>query len=568
MSAANTYMQGAGREKNNARWVFAFLWAVLLCLYWPAHMAGWVLDSSAWINVVRDVKAGPLSGLWEYLNITKYIPSLYQFTQLSAYLLYRLMGLNPAIWLLLFITMQAANAALVYTVAGNMFKDTGVKNGAVIAFGAAFLFCICPHISEVIVWKASFHYLQAMLMLLGIVYWAQQYLYSQKVKYAWFAVLLYIAAAFSLELFYVTPWFVLTLVIYYRKVLRYDRALCRKAALYFILPLFLVFIAHIVLLYTITGCYAAHLGPDIVQPATNYLRKLPLHIFHIFFFGRFFVHNTRHSVYAFFETVKGLSAFYGLLALLWVYIAFRFRHFKPDGKAAVLILVWLHFCAVIVSPVWFASEFLVIYDRYAYILLPFFYLLFLLLLAQIRIPAVIIPVFLAYCYCNIHLTRNESRFWRQSQDILTGMVHTVPPAGNKTILMLNLPLGLNGIPMIESFPKSSFKVLYNATADRPLTNTVYDVLSYNMTTENDGAHVQVINDSTIHVTLNQWGTWWWYGVQGGTSYQNAEYRLNLVDLGHWYELTLKRPAANYLLLYQAGNKLKAVDLNKKNTDQY
>ena len=148
------------------------------------------------------------------------------------------------------------------------------------------------------------------------------------------------------------------------------------------------------------------------------------------------------------------------------------------------------------------------------------------------------------------------------------MVHTVPPAGNKTILMLNLPLGLNGIPMIESFPKSSFKVLYNATADSPLTNTVYDVLSYNMTTENDGAHVQVINDSTIHVTLNQWGTWWWYGVQGGTSYRNADYRLNLVDLGHWYELTLKHPAANYLLLYQAGDKLKAVDLNKKNTDQY
>jgi hypothetical protein len=157
MSAATTYTQAAAREKNKALWVFLFLWALLLCLYWPARKAGWVLDSAAWINVVRDVKAGTSSTLWEYLNITKYIPSLYQFKQLSAYLLYRLLGLNPAIWLLLFITMQAANATLLYTVAGNIFKDTGVKNGALIAFGAAFLFCICPHISEVIVWKASFH---------------------------------------------------------------------------------------------------------------------------------------------------------------------------------------------------------------------------------------------------------------------------------------------------------------------------------------------------------------------------------------------------------------------------
>ena len=41
----------------------------------------------------------------------------------------------------------------------------------------------------------------------------------------------------------------------------------------------------------------------------------------------------------------------------------------------------------------------------------------------------------------------------------------------------------------------------------------------------------------------------------------------MTDPGHWYQLILKHPASEYLILYQVGSKWKTVDWNKKNVDQ-
>jgi hypothetical protein len=124
------------------------------------------------------------------------------------------------------------------------------------------------------------------------------------------------------------------------------------------------------------------------------------------------------------------------------------------------------------------------------------------------------------------------------------------------------------VPMIGPFVRFSFRQMYNLYNDRQINNTMYDVVSYNMIGKDDGAHVTVANDSVLHVTLNQWGTWWWNNMWGAYSYENMIYKFNLVDPGHWYELTLKRPASQYLLLYQVGDQLKIVDMSRKNEDQY
>jgi hypothetical protein len=78
----------------------------------------------------------------------------------------------------------------------------------------------------------------------------------------------------------------------------------------------------------------------------------------------------------------------------------------------------------------------------------------------------------------------------------------------------------------------------------------------------------VLNDSTVEVTLNQWGTWWWYHYNGAFSYDNETYKLNLVDPGHRYELTLHKPATGYLLLFNNGGQWKAVDMSKKEAEQF
>ena len=103
--------------------------------------------------------------------------------------------------------------------------------------------------------------------------------------------------------------------------------------------------------------------------------------------------------------------------------------------------------------------------------------------------------------------------------------------------------------------------------EKTIPNPTYDVLSYNMLTPTDGAHVTVLNDSTVRITLNQWGTWWWYEGKGAYTYENSVFKENLVDGGHFYDLILRQPPANYLLLYQVGNEWKVVDWSKKGVDQ-
>ena len=122
--------------------------------------------------------------------------------------------------------------------------------------------------------------------------------------------------------------------------------------------------------------------------------------------------------------------------------------------------------------------------------------------------------------------------------------------------------------MIGAQPDGEYKALrevYTGIVDK---NTIYDAASYNMVRDHDGAHVTVSNDSVIHVTLNQWGTWWWYEGHGAKSYENKDYKINMIDPGHWYELTLKRPASQYLLLYEIGDQWKVVDMGKRNVDQW
>ena len=41
-----------------------------------------------------------------------------------------------------------------------------------------------------------------------------------------------------------------------------------------------------------------------------------------------------------------------------------------------------------------------------------------------------------------------------------------------------------------------------------------------------------------------------------------------MDVGHEYDLTLKKPVGDYLLLYNVGDKWKVVDMSKKGVAQY
>lgn len=563
MTASQSYSTKARDYLNRPFLVFLLYWVVVFILYLPTAMAGRVGDFPGWVHFLNSVK------FTDYINRSDSgIRSMYQFTQIVSYGFYKLFGANAWLWHLLFVSMQAMNALLLFLFFRRLFANSSVKNGLLIALCGALLFCVCPHISEVVVWESAFHYLLALMLMMIVLYCTQNYILTRKIKYAWWAGVVFFLSNYSLEVFYLTPVFVFTLSFYYRIALNADKGVFKKVLLYLVLPEVVCFAIYLLLLKAIYHEGVAHITGASVQVNVMNLSKGLKYIFHILFFGRFFSADTRQKVYHLCESVKVLAVFYGLIAVIFVFIAIRFRQMKTNWKNLVLLFIWVLCALALIMPLWFPDTGLVIYDRYTYVLDAFVYMFLVLLLGNIFGKNVFMIVVLLFALVNIRFTHRVNAYWQQSARIVNNLVSTFPNDTTKKVLLLDLPECLDGVQMVGTRDDGEFRMMYNAIMPDKINNAVYDVEAFYMRSPNDGAHVMVVDDTTIRVTLNQWGTYWVYYGFGATSYENSDFKVIMRDVGHWYDVILKHPASEYLLLYNAGSEWKKVDQGKKNVDQY
>lgn len=540
--------------------IFSFFWLVLFVLYFPAAKSGMVGDMPYWLDSLNH------DTLWNYINI-KHALVLYHTEQLSIYVLYKLFGLHPWPWHLVYLTIHAVNGLLLYILFSTLLLDSQVKNGRLISFIAACLFITCPAASEPVVWEAANHFLLVPCLIFLILVIVQKFHKEQKPGYALLAGFLFLYASFSLEFFYMTPWFVLLLICYYRFALQYDKVIFRKAISWFFVPLVVLLAGHFTLLRIVGHTFISHYGNLNRMPLLYYLDKPLKYLYHLLFFGRFFSHDARTKVYALCESKKAIFAFYGLFFCLYGYLLLRFDEASLKLKALALIATFSLSIYGFMSFLIFADSFLVVFDRYTYLANGFAYLLFVLLLSFINFRFLKFVAAGGYVLLNLWFTFLTINYWRQSTMVVDHLLNNFPDPKNKTVLLLNVPDNLKGIPMIGAEPEGRFRVMKNGLTTHPVPNKTYDVVAYTMSSHKDGAHVNVINDSVLHITLNQWGTWWLYGMLGASSYSNSDYTVNMTDPGHWYELVLKHPASEYIMLYQAGDQWKTVDWDKKNVDQ-
>ncbi len=536
----------------------------MLVLYFPAARAGFVTDFTGWLDQVRNHSFG------EYINRSNFkATSLYQVTQFNTWVFYKLFGIHAWLWHLLFITFHVINASLLFILFTGILDDAKVSRSKAIAFTGALLFCISPYLSEVIVWEPSFHFLQGLLMILLVLLWVQRYLHSGNSKYAWLAGIVFLLSTHTLEVFYITPWLVLTLAAFYRLSNIAGRKQFVQVLMLFFIPELIMFALRLVEFRVIYGGWVSRIGwgAAMAAPLTG-LGKPAKYIFHLLLLGRFFPHEVKEKVYAFCDNAKGIAFFYSLVVLLSGYIVARFSKMGGKGKVASLLFGYVLITFVLLLPLWFGDLLLVMFDRYTYFTGAFLYMLLAVLAGFIGMQYVRLSVIGIYALANLRFAVQVSRYWGKAYNVDAGLLQNLPDPGNRILVLLNLPESMHGVPMIGSEKESEYKGMRNLLLpDQQLKNTVYDGLSYNMETPEDGATARVLNDSMVRVTLNQWGTWWWYEGKGGYSYENADYKLNMIDGGHFYELTLKKPAAQYELLYQVGDKWKVVDMSRKDVDQ-
>lgn len=541
--------------------VFSIFWLVTFILYLPATKAGMVGDMPYLLESANQ------TSFWDFINIKGGI-ALYHVAAFHFYVLIKLFGSNMWLWHLLYISMHSLNACLMFIFFKRLLRDSGVANAAGISFTTAFLFIVCPHASEVVVWEASNHHSFATLSIFIVLILVQKFQTTQKKTYAISAAALFLYSSFSHEFFYLTPWLALAAICYYRFACGTSKPIFRKSILWVFVPLLLLFIFHLLLLYVVKHTYVSHFGKLEMMPITFYLNRPIKYIFHVLFFGRYFSFETRNQVYAFCELKTVIYLFYTILVSFWAFVLFRLQQVSGKTKALALTSACMMMVFLFISPVDFADSLLVRYDRYVYPSIGFGYLSVVLLVSLINLKILRWIIFTGLASINIYFAVRVNIYWKQSAYVVKRLLNELPEPGNKTVLLLNLPDDLNGIPMIAAEEDGRFKSMKNALSSTKIDNKVYDVVAYKTSTMEDGAHVTVMNDSVLKVTLNQWGTWWLYGNLGAGSYENKNYKVNMVDEGHWYILTLKKPNTDFLLLYQVGSIWKTVDMSKKDVDQY
>ena len=549
--------------KLNNKLIFTLLWALIFILYLPAAKAGFVMDFTGWLDQVKN------HSFSEYINRDNFnVKSLYQLWQLFVYVFYHIFGVNPWAWHILFVTSQASVSLLVYIFFQRLFSDSGIEKAGSIALTGTILYTICPHLSEVIVWEPTYHYFQGMALLLLILICTQAYFHTRDKKYVWFAISFYTLSLFTLEYFYLTPLFVVSLGLYYRHTLKYNKKLFIGILLYFIVPFIILLIARTVLFKVLYHDWISRIGTGtLAQSFYDYLVKPPKYFFHIVLLGRYFPFGIRQKVYAFCATTKGLIIFYSLFLLICTYLILRFKQLSGKARVSAFIVLYIVLATVLVLPMWFPELQLVTCDRYTYMLCAFIYMLIAVLISYIPYKLISIASLALFALINVRYTVQVNRYWMKSARINNNLLKTFPGTDNKITILLDQPENMHGVPMIQATSGGEFKLMYNLLMPGKITGDVLDAASFNMETPEDGAHIMVVSDSILHVTLNQWGTWWWYDGFGAVDRENEFYKIHFYD-GHWYDLKLKKPAAGYRLLFQTGGQWKIVDWDKKNVDQY
>ena len=500
-----------------------------------------------------------------------HIKSFYQFTHLLMYgmtFLFRLLGLP---WFILFSCLFAFNAYFVFMIFNKIIEDVGFeKNFMVPLFGVLF-FMLSPYQAEVMVWRASFHYLTAFAMMLSVVRLALAYTENPKPKYVYWAIFIFACSCFSLEYFLFTP-FVVLIFLGFNHLTQKNKLINQSTnqltnkptnqltgSIYSFVCIPLAFDAlYFSVHHAITGKWFAHgrdatnLGIFSVQSFSTYGKYFVKELF----FVRYLKLETKEKFFAFIDMpyISLFILFIGIGIIVWG--VFNFTKTSAYSKLIFLNLALFSLLLVPVLSIFFSWILLSENDRYCYIPSAFLFMAFAIALS--RLPKIIFyAVSIAYLLFSSYLLIKTNRIWWKSEKIVSNISKSFNSWEAEEVYILNAPDNYSGVPMFRMNNDTSGVVeAAEVYQKRKFKGRAIDVLQYNITSPTDGVSVQKISQDTFVVTLNQWGNWWWkYGIGCG-DYETADYKVKIDNAcGRCYTLVMKKRKSGRVFLYQTGNEL-------------
>ncbi len=562
------FLQRLQRIANRPVLLWLLLWITVTLLYLPAWRGGYQQDFEGWLYYYNKLP------FWTVMNRSfAGIQSLYQVTQFQLYVLTALFGVRVILWFLLFTGLHALNGLLLFRFAKALMRDFGLRHAGMIAAAGTALVLFNPAMTEVVMWKACYHYLAGMSAILGLLAWTRSYLMGGGSRYVWRSLLLFAPLTFTLEIWYTVPLLVLLLSIAYLRAGIASPFMTRRTLLHLFAPQMAMLGVHLIAYRVTYGLWISHSA--YTSPGDDSLLTVMGRVwsyeFHLFFMGRLFPDGVRHVVYEYLGGKAGGVVALVAMAGLAVYSYRRYPHWSARSRAAAFWLgcslislgIILHF----IPPTLMIVE----NDRYLYFTAFFQFMLVTIGLSWIwdRRRRAGFVLYGAVLLTMLALTGFLVMQWRHSTKVFWAVQDKFIWNDAPVVLLLNLPANYRGIGIVQSQSPSELPDHMELMLGRRPKGAVYDVAGYNMQNIWDGAHVVVTDSLHMAVTLNQWGTWWWRGGFGATDYEHDLFSVHFKDPSHYYELTLKRPLpAGAVVLYQQGLEWRVVDMRKTGAEQW
>ncbi|MFA6150669.1 MAG: hypothetical protein WC716_05060 [Chitinophagaceae bacterium] len=541
--------------------LFAALWSLVLLLNLPAYQAGFNGDFEGLLDMFYRYTFS------EFINSKGFeVKSLYQVTHFQLYCFISLFGLHPLPWYLLLTGLHALNATLIFRFCKRLFSDFEITNGPVIAFFGALIFTINPIITEITIWKGGYHYLPGLMMQVLLLLWTQTYLKTGNKKLLWFSAILFFISTFTLEIFYLSPWFCLLLMLAYRWKELITKARFGDALKLVFLPQISIFVLNLLIYRMRYGAWVAHYGSNggFKFSLDSMLDKMLRYLSTILGFTAFGPHENSNAIYAFLNKPAVYYTAFTIVIGLSILIFVRFKKFSANAQAAAFLFGMMMFCVAIISPMYFDETMQLYNSRRCYELsFPVMMLMSLGIFSIFKHSIFSKIIFGVYIVLYTSFTVQKAFEWRNADYMQRSMVRNYKWQHAKNVLILNMPCYYHDIRIIPTGRWDEFQENLKLFGYDTSKNKIHYVSAYNMNSLYDGAHVTIVDSTTLKVTLNQWGSWWMYDLNGALDFENELYILEMKDVGHEYILHLKKPMQEFTILFQRENAWKQLNTSAK-----
>lgn len=542
---------------KNGKLLFPALWLVALVTFYPSIGSGFVFDFLGW---QRQYDQGSFSDILTSFGY-KGNHQVLHFFFYTTYCLFHIKGLP---WYLLFCSIHAFNAWLLYQWLTDVSRRWQVQIPSLLLFLIAVLFVVHPYNVEPVVWKVCVHYLLSLSAILTMLIWTGAYLEHGRKALLWGTLTIYGLTLFLLELSYVTPA-VITLYVLLDHFISTGKAKSWHKAIPLAGSMWGLLIAGLLLNRLTLGAWvghygaAAHLNLDVIGMMSTEIKYLVSHLTD----ARYLSFKTKSLLFDTILSNPELVFFIltTILAIIIVYVI-RFRkvgayvHLAFFGVAASMLYT------LTISNLFFYHLMIGTNDRFSYVPLAFLLAAIAALLSKLprwSWMALLCGILLV----QIYLQEKTIRYWKQSTEIVQHLRDTFHWHDRSPVFVLNSPDNYNGIVMTRIIQApSGIDELIDFQTSKPYDGEMFDVFQYNMTTPDDGVKVEQTGPMQLKVTFKQWGNWWHLSGIGASSYENQYYKAETLD--YPYLITFKQLPPNSAIIYQDGKEWKEFIMKNEN----